>query len=164
MPEVTIIMGSISDRPVADKAMKILDELGIGYEVRISSAHRTPGKTVQIVSESDADVFIAIAGLAAHLPGVVAAHTTRPVIAVPCKGALEGLDALLSAVQMPPGVPVGTVGIGRGENAAILAAEILALRRTELGAALENYRREMAEKVENDDASLQGRSPDPPSR
>ncbi len=156
MPEVTIIMGSISDKSVADKAAAILENLGLEYEMRVASAHRTPGKTVKIVRDSVADVFIAIAGLAAHLPGVVAAHTLKPVIAVPCKGALEGLDALLSAVQMPPGVPVATVGIGRGENAAILAAEILALKNPETGAALERYRREMAAKVEETDASLQG--------
>ena len=92
MPEITIIMGSISDKPVADKATAILEKLEVTYELRVSSAHRTPGKTVDIIERSDADVFIAIAGLAAHLPGVVAAHTTKPVIAVPCKGALEGLD------------------------------------------------------------------------
>jgi len=155
MPEVTIIMGSISDRAVADKATGILEKFGIDYEIRVSSAHRTPLKTVEIMEKSDAAVFIAIAGLAAHLPGVMAAHTRKPVIAVPCKGALGGLDALLSSVQMPPGIPVASVGIGRGENAAILAAEIVALKRPELDAALEEYRREMASKVNEADASLQ---------
>lgn len=121
-------MGSESDLKIAEKAVNILKEFGVEFEVRVASAHRTPELVEEIVKNSKADVFIAIAGLAAHLPGVVASLTTKPVIAVPVDAKLDGLDALLSSVQMPPGIPVATVGIDRGENAAILALEILALK------------------------------------
>lgn len=125
---ICIIMGSESDLKIAEKAVNILKEFGVEFEVRVASAHRTPELVEEIVKNSKADVFIAIAGLAAHLPGVVASLTTKPVIAVPVDAKLDGLDALLSSVQMPPGIPVATVGIDRGENAAILALEILALK------------------------------------
>ena len=156
MTLVTIIMGSKSDKAIADKASKILDEFEIHYETRVASAHRTPQHTVNIVREARSQIFIAIAGLAAHLPGVVAAHTLKPVIAVPVDVKLDGLDALLSAVQMPPGVPVATVGVGRGENAALLAIEMLALRDKSIEQKLIKYRKDMVLKVMKDDREVSG--------
>jgi phosphoribosylformylglycinamidine cyclo-ligase len=126
--KVLIIAGSKSDESVVEKATKVLNELGITYRVEYASAHREPDKVQHIVSTSDEEVIIAIAGLAAALPGVVASHTSKPVIGVPVKVALEGLDALLSTMQMPKGVPVATVGIDNGQNAAYLAARILNVR------------------------------------
>lgn len=130
MSDVIIILGSDSDMSIADRACELLDFFDISYNVEIASAHRNPKKVARIVSEGNAGgtkVFIAIAGLAAHLPGVVASQTTRPVIGVPVNAAMDGLDALISIAQMPKGVPVACVGIGRGDNAAILAAQIIAL-------------------------------------
>ena len=147
---VTIILGSFSDKPIFDKCKAILDEFGVKYEVKIASAHRTPEKVREIVRNSDTDVFIAIAGLSAALPGVIAAETQKPVIGVPVESKLGGLDALLSIVQMPPGVPVASVGIDRGENAALLAIEILALKDEDLKIKLENYRKKLKEKIEKD--------------
>ncbi|MCD6092626.1 MAG: AIR carboxylase family protein, partial [Candidatus Aenigmarchaeota archaeon] len=112
-------------------------------------------KLERFVKESDSDVFIAIAGMSAALPGVVASKTTKPVIGVPVESKLDGLDALLSVVQMPPGIPVGCVGVDRGENAALLAIEVLAINNDELKAKLENYRRKMKEKTEKDDTEAQ---------
>ncbi|MCL2148386.1 MAG: 5-(carboxyamino)imidazole ribonucleotide mutase [Methanomassiliicoccaceae archaeon] len=149
MRKVLIMMGSKSDLPVAEKATALLKRFGIDYEIAVASAHRTPERVRAIVESSDAGVFIAIAGLSAALPGVVAAHTCRPVIGVPVSGSLS-LDALLSVVQMPPGVPVAAVGLDRGDNAAVLAAEILGLSDQALSLKLEGYRKEMAEKVEAD--------------
>ncbi len=149
MPTVTIIMGSGSDLPVAEKAARILNRLGISHELVVASAHRTPKRVEETVSGSDADVFIAIAGLSAALPGVVASHTHRPVIGVPVSGTL-GLDALLSVVQMPPGIPVAAVGLDRGDNAALLAAAMLAMGDDAVADALLAYRAEMAAKVEED--------------
>ncbi|MCL2032256.1 MAG: 5-(carboxyamino)imidazole ribonucleotide mutase [Methanomassiliicoccaceae archaeon] len=149
MRKVLIIMGSKSDLPVAEKATALLKRFDIDHEVVVASAHRTPGRVQTIVESSDAGVFIAIAGLSAALPGVVAAHTCRPVIGVPVSGSVN-LDALLSVVQMPPGIPVAAVGLDRGDNAAILAAEILGLSDTELSQKMKEYRKEMAEKVEAD--------------
>lgn len=149
MQKVFIIMGSKSDLPVAEKATTLLRKFNISYEIAVASAHRTPGRVQDIVSGSDADVFIAIAGLSAALPGVVAAHTCRPVIGVPVSGGVN-LDALLSVVQMPPGIPVAAVGLDRGDNAAILAAEILSIGDPALSRKMEEYRKEMAEKVEAD--------------
>jgi len=140
-------MGSESDLKIAEKAVNILKEFGVEFEVRVASAHRTPELVEEIVKNSKADVFIAIAGLAAHLPGVVASLTTKPVIAVPVDAKLDGLDALLSSVQMPPGIPVATVGIDRGENAAILALEILALKDENIAKKLIEYREKMKKKV-----------------
>lgn len=125
MSRVLIIAGSKSDEPVVEKTTRILDELNIKYRVEYASAHREPEKVKQIVTGCSEDVIIAIAGLAAALPGVIASHTSKPVIGVPVKVALDGLDALLSTLQMPKGVPVATVGIDNGENAAYLAARIL---------------------------------------
>jgi 5-(carboxyamino)imidazole ribonucleotide mutase len=112
--DVQVILGSVSDRGIGDKITKTLEKLGVEYDITVASAHRTPERALKLVKESDAKVFIAVAGLAAHLPGVVAAHTNKPVIGVPVNANLEGLDSLLSIVQMPPGVPVACVGIGAG--------------------------------------------------
>ena len=149
MRKVLLIMGSKSDLPVAEKALSILDRFGIGREVIVASAHRTPGRVEETVKNSDADLFIAIAGLSAALPGTVAAFTCKPVIGVPVSGSLN-LDALLSIVQMPPGIPVAAVGLDRGDNAAILAAEILGVSDPEIRAKLVEYRKEMADKVVSD--------------
>lgn len=141
-----IIMGSSSDMPIAEKAKAILDEFGISYDVKIASAHRTPDILKSIVENSTADVFIGIAGLSAALPGVIAAHTIKPVIGVPVSGKIN-LDAVLSIVQMPPGIPVGAVGLDRGENAALLAVEILAIHDKKLSKKLADYRKKMREKA-----------------
>src|SRR5437763_10542158 len=128
---VCIIMGSDSDAAVMSQACAALDEAGVAYEMKVASAHRSPERTKQIVVESEragAAVFIAGAGMAAHLPGVVASLTTKPVIGVPLSGStLQGLDALYAVVQMPPGIPVATVAIGGARNAGVLAAQIIAL-------------------------------------
>ena len=142
--QVGIIMGSPSDQGVMDKAVAVLDELGITHETMVSSAHRNPERTATWASEAAGrgiKVIIAGAGLAAALPGVVAAHTTVPVIGVPiASGALNGVDSLYSIVQMPPGVPVATVGIDNSRNAAVLAGQILALQDDQIQAALLKYR------------------------
>jgi len=155
MSSITIILGSVSDKAIFDKAKRIFDEFGIGYELKIASAHRTPEKIKEIVNNSKAEVFIAVAGLSAALPGSIAAETQRPVIGVPVEAKLDGLDALLSIVQMPPGIPVACVGIDRGENAALLAIEILALKDEALRAKLKNYRKKMKEKVEEGNKEAQ---------
>ena len=158
-PLVSIIMGSTSDLPVMEKACKFLNEMQIPFEVNALSAHRTPD-AVESFAKGAANrgirVIIAGAGMAAALPGVIAASTTLPVIGVPIKGMLDGLDAMLSIIQMPPGIPVATVGVNGSMNAAILAAEILALidpqiarkmtaYMTGLGAKIEKANRELAE-------------------
>ena len=127
MVEVAILSGSASDAAIVEKAAAVLEEHGISYEVRVISAHRDPDILDEYVKKSDCRVFIAIAGLSAALPGVVASKTSRPVIVVPVSGKLMGLDALLSIVQMPKGVPVACVGIDSGENAALLACRILGI-------------------------------------
>lgn len=129
MVEVAILSGSASDVAIVEKAAAVLEEHGISYEVRVISAHRDPDVLDEYVKKSDCRVFIAIAGLSAALPGVVSSKTERPVIGVPVSGKLMGLDALLSIVQMPKGVPVACVGIDSGENAALLACRILETRR-----------------------------------
>ena len=126
---VAVVAGSKSDQAITDEASKILTELGVAHEVQFISAHRNPEGLKNYVQASDAKVFIAVAGLAAHLPGVIASMTIRPVIGVPVSVKLNGLDSLLSIVQMPPGVPVASVGVDNARNAGILAAEILALYR-----------------------------------
>jgi len=138
------VMGSKSDEHIAKKAEDMLKNFGIEYEISVASAHRTPEK-VKKIAESDADVFIAIAGLAAALPGSIAAHTIKPVIGVPVSGKVN-LDSILSIVQMPPGIPVAAVGLDRGDNAALLAVEILAMKDKKLQKKLENYRKKMREK------------------
>ncbi len=136
MADVLIILGSESDMPIAKKAEDALKELGIPYETKVASAHRQPGLLDKIILGSDAKVFIGIAGLSAALPGVIASKTKKPVIGVPVNVKLGGLDALLSAMQLPPGVPVATVGIDNGKNAALLAARILAISDSELAGRL----------------------------
>ncbi len=139
---VLVVMGSRSDSGIAEKVAAVLDEFGVDYDVEVASAHRNPEK-VERLAKSDYDVFIAIAGLSAALPGVIAAHTTKPVIGVPVSAKLGGLDALLSIAQMPSGVPVAAVGIDNGKNAALLAIEMLALKNPELDKKLAEYRRRM---------------------
>ena len=132
--------------PVAEKVKTIFEEFGVDYNIKVASAHRTPDVLKKLVEKSDADVFIGIAGLSAALPGTIAAHTIKPVIGVPVSGKVN-LDAILSIIQMPPGIPVGAVGLDRGENAALLAVEILALSDKKLTKKLENYRKKMREKA-----------------
>ncbi len=150
-PLVGIVMGSDSDWPVMRDAQKILDQFGVFAEARVLSAHRTPAQTTQWAESAAArglNVLIAGAGGAAHLPGVVAACTPLPVIGVPiANGPLKGVDALLAIVQMPKGIPVATVGIGRADNAALLAMRILALGNEDVARGLEDFRRGMAERV-----------------
>ncbi len=142
--EVGIIMGSASDEAVMKKAEEVLDELGVGFETQVSSAHRNPQRTAEYATgaaERGIKVLIAGAGLAAALPGVLAAHTTLPVIGVPiAASSLGGADSLYSIVQMPPGIPVATVGIDNARNAAMLAAQILALSDSAIGEAIDKYR------------------------
>lgn len=144
--QVHIVVGSKSDNAVAEMATKILDEFAVSYVVSVASAHRTPEVLQRLVKESDASVFIGIAGLSAALPGAIAAHTTRPVIGVPVSGKVN-LDAVLSIVQMPPGIPVGGVGLDRGDNAALLAVQILAVSDAELQEKLLKYREAMQKKA-----------------
>lgn len=157
--KVAVVMGSDSDLPVVKKATDMLNKLGIAYQTRIISAHRTPYAAVAFAENAKPDgfgVIIAAAGMAAHLAGVLAAHTPLPVIGIPCKGgALDGLDALLSTVQMPSGFPVATVALNGGANAAILAAQILALQDETLAGKLQAMRNEIAETVARKDAKLQ---------
>ncbi|MHA1589058.1 MAG: 5-(carboxyamino)imidazole ribonucleotide mutase [Candidatus Njordarchaeales archaeon] len=136
-PLVAVIMGSESDRHIAEKVTKILERYDVPYEVKVLSAHRNPKELEEYVTSSKAHIFIGIAGLAAHLPGFIASRTNKPVIGVPVSAKLGGLDALLSIVQMPRGVPVATVGIDNGENAAYLALRILALYDEEIHKKLE---------------------------
>jgi phosphoribosylamine--glycine ligase len=151
---VLILMGSDSDAPVMQAAVDILRELGIACEMTVASAHRSPERVTRLVAEAPArgvKVFIVGAGAAAHLAGVVAAHTVMPVIGVPIdSSALKGLDALLSTVQMPPGVPVATVSIGKpgATNAGVLAAQILAVGDAAIAVRLSGYKTKLAEKVE----------------
>ncbi len=144
--KIHIIMGSKSDMQVAEKVKEILDEFEVDYTLTIASAHRTPDVVKTVVEQSTAEVFIGIAGLSAALPGVIASHTIKPVIGVPVSGKIN-LDAILSIVQMPPGVPVGAVGLDRGENAALLAVEILAIHDQKLAKKLNDYRKKMREKA-----------------
>lgn len=130
MADVSIISGSTSDSKITDKVRKVLDENAIAYDAQVISAHRDPDKLDAYIKSSDAKVFIAIAGLSAALPGVIASRTSRPVIGVPVSGTLNGLDALLAIAQMPKGVPVACVGVDNGENAAWLAVRILNLTKT----------------------------------
>ena len=151
--KVMILMGSDSDLPVMTETAKVLDKLGIGFDLHVSSAHRTPARTAKLVTdavESGVGVFVCGAGAAAHLAGFVAAHTTRPVIGVPLvAGDLNGFDALLATVQMPPGIPVATVAVGKmgAMNAGWLAASILATADPSLETRLQQEREAMAEKV-----------------
>ena len=151
-PLVGILMGSESDLPLMEKAIEVLREMEIPYEMEISSAHRMPEKTVHYAKTArrrGIEVLIAGAGMAAHLAGVLASHTTLPVIGVPIKsGALNGADALYSTVQMPPGVPVATVGIDGSKNAAYLACEILSIKYPEIAKRIEDFRSKMKKSLE----------------
>lgn len=149
MPRVLIILGSKSDAPVAKKASDVLKEFGVSSQTVVASAHRTPDRVRELVTGSDAEVFIAIAGLSAALPGAVAAATVRPVIGVPVSGKVN-LDSILSIVQMPGGVPVAAVGLDRGDNAALLALQILGLKDKDIASRLKKHRQDMAAAVERD--------------
>lgn len=149
-PLVSIIMGSTSDLPVMEKACKLLNDLKVPFEVNALSAHRTPDAVEAFAKgakERGIKVIIAAAGMAAALPGVVAASTTLPVIGVPIKGMLDGLDALLSIVQMPPGIPVATVGVNGAMNAAILAVQMLALTDENVAQELHDYKANLGQKI-----------------
>lgn len=158
---VAILMGSESDLVVMQSAAEVFKQLNVAYEIKITSAHRTPAATQAYINDAEkrgCQVFIAGAGLAAHLAGATAAHTTKPVIGVPIdSGPLNGLDALLSTVQMPAGIPVGTVAIGKtgAKNAAYLAAQILALQDKKLAQRVKKERQSNAEKVQAQDKALQ---------
>lgn len=136
MPKVAVIIGSKSDAKSGDEAVAVLRDFGVDVDYRVISAHRNPDELDSFVRSTDAEVFIAMAGLSAALPGVIASKTVRPVIGVPLNVKLDGLDAFLSMAQMPPGVPVATVGVDNAKNAAILAVEILSLKYPELTARL----------------------------
>jgi 5-(carboxyamino)imidazole ribonucleotide mutase len=157
--KTALILGSESDMPVAEKAFEIFAYFGIEYEVRILSAHRTPSAAAEFsrnARERGFGVIIAFAGMAAHLAGALAANTTLPVIGVPCKGGiLDGLDALLSTVQMPSGVPVATVSLNGGVNAALLAVEIISLMDERLAEKLIAYKQRLADDVAQKDIQLQ---------
>ena len=159
MKKVGIIMGSDSDLPVAEKAVNMLRSLGVPYEVHIYSAHRTPEEARAFAlgaRENGFGALIAMAGMAAHLAGAIAANTTLPVIGIPCKsGALQGIDALLATVQMPTGIPVATVAIDGGVNAALLAAQIIAVEDAELAEKLDAKRRADSAKVLEKDSKLE---------
>ncbi len=149
-PLVSIIMGSTSDLPVMEKAAKFLEEMGICFEMNALSAHRTPAEVetfARNAASRGVKVILAGAGMAAALPGVIAANTTLPVIGIPIKGMLDGLDAMLSIVQMPPGIPVATVGVNGAENAAILAAEMLALSDGQVSERLAQYKESLKQKI-----------------
>ena len=158
MRKVGIVMGSDSDLPVIEKAVKILRELDVPFEAHVYSAHRAPEEARSFAlnaRESGFGVILAAAGMAAHLAGAIAANTTLPVIGIPCRGpALDGMDALLSTVQMPSGIPVATVGVGSGANAALLAAEILAVEDETLAARLADKRRADTRAVLEKDAGI----------
>ena len=150
MAKVGIVMGSDSDMPIMSKAADILEKLGIDYEIKIISAHREPDvffEYAKTAEEKGFKVIIAGAGMAAHLPGVIASMTTLPVIGVPIKASLDGLDALLAIVQMPPGIPVATVGIDGALNAAILAAQIMATADENLQMKLADYKENLKSKI-----------------
>lgn len=156
-PIVSVIMGSTSDMPVMEKACKFLDDMQIPFEVNALSAHRTPDAVEEFAREAKGrgiKVIIAGAGMAAALPGVIAASTTLPVIGVPIKGMLDGLDAMLSIIQMPPGIPVATVGINGAQNAAILAVEMLALADEELAQRLYDFKCGLRAKIEKANQDL----------
>lgn len=161
--KVAILLGSDSDYEVADEALQILREFEIPFAVEVTSAHRSPERTLNLVrafEKKGVEVFIALAGKAAHLAGFVAAHTLRPVIGVPVESAaLSGLDSLLSTVQMPRGVPVATMGLGKSgaSNAALLAVQILALKEDSLTEKLKEYRKKMASQIESNSKKIKKR-------
>lgn len=149
-PRVSIIMGSTSDLPVLEKAAAFLDEMEIPFEMNALSAHRTPEMVEKFAREAESRgirVIIAAAGMAAALPGVIAANTVLPVIGIPVKGMLDGLDAMFSIIQMPPGIPVATVGVNAALNAAILAAQILAQSDKEIARKVADYKESLKNKI-----------------
>lgn len=162
--KVSIIMGSISDKKIADKTIEVLDDFQIPWELKVISAHRSPYQAVDFAEnaeENGTEVIIAIAGKAAHLAGVLAGITTLPVIGIPAKSStMDGLDSLLSVVQMPKGVPVATVAIDGGENAAILASQILSLKYPELKEKLKIYKDKLAESVKKMNEEIEGKKRD----
>ncbi len=153
-PRVLIIMGSDTDLPVMEETAKILKGFDIPYRMTVASAHRTPQRVLKLVKDAEkegVDVIIGGAGMAAHLPGVIASHTTLPVVGVPIDASpLEGIDALLSMVQMPPGIPVATMAVGKAgaKNAAILAAQIIARKDQKIAARLLDYRKKISKDIE----------------
>ena len=151
--KVMILLGSKSDNPIGKKVTDKLNELGIKYELTVASAHRAPDLVKKIVLNTDADVFIAIAGLAAALPGVIASHTVKPVIGVPVSGKIS-MDSIFSMVQMPRGVPVATVGLDNGENAALLAAQMIATSDRKVREALERDREKRRKELEEEAMGL----------
>jgi 5-(carboxyamino)imidazole ribonucleotide mutase len=156
-PIVSIIMGSTSDLPVMEKACQLLNDMQVPFEVNALSAHRTPAAVetfARNAQQRGIRVIIAAAGMAAALPGVIAAQTTLPVIGVPIKGMLDGLDALLSIVQMPPGIPVATTGVNGAQNAAILACQMLALSDADLAQRLTAYKEGLKAKIEKANQDL----------
>ncbi|MGI6123946.1 MAG: 5-(carboxyamino)imidazole ribonucleotide mutase [Acetivibrionales bacterium] len=158
-PKIAVIMGSDSDFPVIEGSLKILKEFGVDYTVNVCSAHRTPDKAAELAKNAEAngyDVIIAAAGKAAHLPGVLAAFTVLPVIGLPIKSStMDGLDSLLSIVQMPSGIPVATVAINGSENAALLAIQILGGEYPHLRTKFHEYKEKMADQVIKKDQQLQ---------
>lgn len=149
-PKVSIIMGSTSDLPVMEKAAALLNQFEIPFEINALSAHRTPAeveKFAKNAKDNGIQVIIAAAGMAAHLPGVIASMTTLPVIGVPINASLDGMDALLAIVQMPPGIPVATVGINGALNAAILAVQMMAVADVELQSKLVQYKEDLKKKI-----------------
>lgn len=160
-PKVLILMGSDSDLPIMSKAAEVLKEMGVSYEMHISSAHRLPERTMELAKnarEKGIEVIICGAGMAAHLAGVVAANTTLPVIGVPlASGALNGVDALYSTVMMPPGIPVATVAIDGAKNAAYLACSMLSIKYPELTQKLEEFRAKTRETLLKKDDELQNK-------
>ena len=160
--KIGIILGSDSDYPTMEKGIALLNSFGVPFEAEVSSAHRTPERTLQLIRKFETEgvqVFIAAAGGAAHLPGVIAAHTLRPVLGVPIDSPLAGVDSLYSIVQMPGGIPVATFGIGKsgGVNAILFALEILALSDDRLRDRLDTYRREQKEQVEEKSKRLRAK-------
>lgn len=158
MPKAALIMGSKSDWPSLKGCVDVLKSFGIEVEVHVASAHRTPEKVAEFADnarENGFEVIIAAAGKAAHLAGVIAGHTTLPVIGIPVKSSfMDGLDSLLSTVQMPTGIPVATVAVGGGDNAAYLTAQMLSIKYPELAAKLVAHRAKMAEAIERDDEAI----------
>lgn len=159
--KIAVIMGSDSDFPIVEKGLKILHDFGVETEVRVISAHRTPFKAIEFANNAEDmgfELIIGAAGKAAHLPGIIAGVSVLPVIGLPIKSStMDGLDSLLSIVQMPKGIPVATVAINGAENAALLAIQILSVKYEELRDKLKQYRVEMAEEVEKKDKAVQER-------
>lgn len=157
--KVAVVMGSKSDYPKLEKGIELLEKFGVEVLVRVLSAHRTPNQLMNFLKEieNDTDVIIGAAGKAAHLPGVIASHTLIPVIGLPIKSStMDGLDSLLSIVQMPQGIPVATVTIDSGVNAALMAAQIMSIKYPVIKEKLKNYRKEMELKVLEDNQNLRG--------